>query len=93
MGIARALIKKPDIFIFDEATSNLDSENETYIKEAIDEASVGKTSIIVAHRLSTIRDADIIIVMEKGRIVGQGNHDELLENCAEYKNLVEHQLR
>lgn len=93
VGIARALIKKPDIFIFDEATSNLDSENETYIKEAIDEASVGKTSIIVAHRLSTIRDSDLIIVMDKGGIVGQGNHNELLETCAEYKNLVEHQMK
>ncbi len=92
VGIARALIKKPDIFIFDEATSNLDSENETYIGEAITEASVGKTSIIVAHRLSTIRDSDVIIVMDKGRIVGQGKHDELLETCAEYKNLVEHQV-
>lgn len=92
VGIARALIKKPDIFIFDEATSSLDSENETYIKEAIDEASVGKTSIIVAHRLSTVRDADIIIVMDKGKIVGMGKHKELLNSCVVYKNLVEHQM-
>lgn len=91
VGIARALIKNPDILIFDEATSALDSENEKYIKEAIDEASEGRTTIIIAHRLSTIFDADKIIVMDRGQIVGEGSHAELMQTCATYRELVEHQ--
>ena len=88
IGIARALIKNPSLLIFDEATSALDTENEKYIKEAIDEASVGRTTIIVAHRLSTIQDADMIVVMEKGNIVGVGNHIELEKSCPEYASLI-----
>ena len=92
VGIARAIVKNPNILIFDEATSSLDTENEAKVMEAIDDVSKGKTTIIVAHRLSTIKNADIIIVMDKGRVVGTGSHDELIENCPEYKNLVEHQM-
>lgn len=92
VGIARAIIKNPDILIFDEATSSLDSENEKYVMEAINDVSRGKTTIIIAHRLSTVRNADKIIVMDKGNIVGEGTHDELMQTNAVYQNLVAHQL-
>lgn len=92
VGIARAIIKEPEILIFDEATSSLDTENEAKVMEAINEVSKGKTTIIIAHRLSTVRDADKIIVMDKGKIVGEGTHKELLEKNEVYKNLVAHQV-
>lgn len=92
VGIARALIKKPKILILDEATSSLDSENESLIREAVSRASAGKTAIIIAHRLSTIKDADKILVLDKGRLVGQGTHQELLGSCETYLNLITHQI-
>ncbi|MEW6408209.1 MAG: ATP-binding cassette domain-containing protein, partial [Patescibacteria group bacterium] len=91
VGIARALIKNPSILIFDEATSNLDTENEALIRASIEKASKGRTTIIIAHRLSTIKDADKIIVMEKGKIVGEGTHEELLETCKPYQRLINNQ--
>ncbi|MFO0743453.1 MAG: ABC transporter ATP-binding protein [Candidatus Paceibacterota bacterium] len=92
VGIARALIKNPAILIFDEATSALDAENEKYIKEAIEEASIGRTTIIIAHRLSTVKDVDQIFMMSHGKIIAQGTHDELLEKSKEYRELVEAQM-
>ncbi len=92
IGIARAIIKNPDILIFDEATSSLDTENEKYVMDAIADVSKGKTTIIIAHRLSTVRDADKIIIMDKGHVVGEGTHDELMSTNAIYQNLVAHQL-
>ena len=91
VGIARALVKDPSILIFDEATSSLDTENEALISESIKKAAKGRTTIIIAHRLSTIKDADKIIVMEKGRVVGEGKHEELLKNCATYQRLINNQ--
>jgi ABC-type multidrug transport system fused ATPase/permease subunit len=88
IGIARALAKNPDILIFDEATASLDTENEKYIQEAIDESSKGRTTIIIAHRLSTVQNSDIIFVMDKGKLVGTGKHTDLLENCQEYQRLI-----
>ncbi len=93
IGIARAIIKDPDILIFDEATSALDTENEAKVMEAINDVSRGKTSIIIAHRLATVRDADKIIVMDKGTIVSQGTHEELMLTSSVYQNLVAHQLK
>ncbi len=92
VGIARALIKKPKILIFDEATSNLDAENEVLIHKAIREASKGRTTIVIAHRLSTIMDADKIFVFHEGQIVSAGTHAELLQDCGKYQNLINSQV-
>lgn len=92
VGIARALIKDPAILIFDEATSSLDAGVEAEIRDAINEASRGRTTIIIAHRFSTIRYANRIIVMDDGRIVGHGKHDELYQSCQPYRRLVDHQV-
>lgn len=92
VGIGRALIREPSILVFDEATSSLDALNEKLIKRAIDTASENRTTILIAHRLSTVRDADKIIVFKKGEVVGEGKHEDLLRNCLEYRELVEHQL-
>jgi ATP-binding cassette subfamily B protein len=90
--IARALYKDPDILFFDEATSSLDTENERLIMENINEISLGKTLIVVAHRLSTVKNADIIYVFNQGRIVEKGSHDQLLLNQGYYYQLISNQL-
>lgn len=92
VGIARALLKNPDILIFDEATSNLDAQNESLIRGSIEKISKGRTTIIIAHRFSTIRNADKIIVFERGEIAGQGTHEELMFACPEYQRLVHNQM-
>lgn len=92
VAIARALLKRTPIMCFDEATSALDTETEREIQKAIDEVSKGATSIIIAHRLSTVRNADIIIVLKHGVIVEQGSHNELLSvERGHYKSLWEKQ--
>ncbi len=92
VGIARALIKDPKILIFDEATSNLDTTNEKEIREAIRKASEGRTTIIIAHRFSTIKDADRIVVFNEGTVAGIGTHEDLMKNCSAYKRLVKDQV-
>jgi ABC-type multidrug transport system fused ATPase/permease subunit len=92
VGIARALIKNPHVLIFDEATSSLDTVNEEEIRRSIRDASEGKTTIIIAHRLATVKDADEILVFDGGRLVGQGSHDELLRTSGYYRNLVSSQV-
>ncbi|MBN2589087.1 MAG: ABC transporter ATP-binding protein [Sedimentisphaerales bacterium] len=90
--IARAILKNPAILIFDEATSQVDAESEAKIHKAIEEIMQNRTSIIIAHRFSTVISADVIVVMNKGQIVGFGQHDELIKKCQVYKNLYENQL-
>ncbi len=85
--IARAVVGNPPILILDEATSALDTESEKLVQEAIDAATANRTVIMIAHRLSTVLKADRIIVLERGRIVGQGSHEELLRSCSRYRQL------
>ncbi len=88
LSIARAVLKNPPIMILDEATSALDTESERLVQEALDNMMQNRTSIVIAHRLSTIQKADKIVVMQKGRIVEQGTHDELIAKDGTYKKLV-----
>jgi ATP-binding cassette subfamily B protein len=90
--IARAIYKNPDFIFFDEATSNLDTINENKIMNNLENYLQNKTAIIIAHRLSTVKNADNIIVLKNGEIVEQGNHNQLVKNKAEYFNLVKNQL-
>lgn len=87
LAIARAFVADPKILILDEATSNVDTRTEKAIQDAMQKIMENRTSIIIAHRLSTIRDADVIVVMDKGRIVEQGNHEELLAKKGKYYEL------
>jgi ABC-type multidrug transport system fused ATPase/permease subunit len=93
IAIARAVLKNPKILILDEATSSLDSESERLVQEALDKLMKGRTSVVIAHRLATIRNADKIIVLENGTIIEQGTHNELLANTnGLYKALTELQF-
>lgn len=92
LSIARAILKKPDILILDEATSNLDSVTEKAISEMIDEYCQGITTILIAHRLSTIKKCDKICVLEKGKIIEAGTHEQLLQNRARYYELWKNQM-
>ncbi len=87
IAIARTMVKNPELLIFDEATSALDNESEKVVQQAIDHAMKNRTALVVAHRLSTIKNADTIIVMERGKIVESGNHDELITLNGTYKML------
>ena len=87
LAIARALLKNSKILLFDEATSALDNENQSKIKQAIDNLVKDHTIVIVAHRLSTIIDADIIYLIDDGKVVAEGTHKELLKNNEIYKTL------
>lgn len=91
IAIARALIRKPRLLLLDEATSALDTESEKVVKEALDRAAAGRTTVAVAHRLSTIRDADVIAVFAHGKIVEMGTHDELLDKKGIYFEMVQGQ--
>ena len=91
LAIARLLLKSPSIVILDEATAHLDSENEQLVHDALANALKGRTSIVIAHRLSTVREADQILVLEKGSIVERGNHIELIERGGLYSELYNRQ--
>jgi len=90
--IARAILKNPAILIFDEATSQVDADSEAKIHKAIEEIMHGRTTFIIAHRFSTVVAADVIVVMDGGRIVAQGKHEQLMQTCPIYQGLYETQL-
>ena len=87
LAIARMLLKDPAIVILDEATSHLDSENEAAVQAALSAALAGRTSFVIAHRLSTITSADRIVVLDEGRLVEQGRHEDLLDGGGLYATL------
>jgi len=90
--IARAVYKNPEVLFFDEATSALDANNERKIMENLDEFFKGKTVVVIAHRLSTVKNADQIVVLEQGKIVEVGSHQELTYTKGKYFELVKNQL-
>jgi ATP-binding cassette subfamily B protein len=92
VAIARVILKDPRILVLDEATSHLDSASEALIREALSRVMRGRTSIVIAHRLSTVLAADTILVMDKGRIVERGAHSELLRQAGLYARLFETQF-
>jgi ATP-binding cassette, subfamily B (MDR/TAP), member 1 len=91
IAIARALLPHPQLLLLDEATSALDAESEHLVQEAIDKAVLGRTVIIVAHRLSTVQRADQIVVLDDHQIVDVGTHTELLNRCIKYQDLIKRQ--
>jgi len=92
LAIARAMVKNPELLIFDEATSALDNESEKVVQQAIDHALANRTALVVAHRLSTVKNADRIIVLERGKVAESGSHEELLQMDGLYRKLYEIQF-
>ena len=92
LAIARALVRNPSILILDEATSQVDAESEVAIRDAMLDAGVDRTMLIIAHRMASVMNADRIVVIEGGRIVDQGTHAELLDRCSVYARLTRTQL-
>ena len=89
--IARALLKKPKVLILDDSTSAVDTATEAQIRRAFREELAGSTKIVIAQRITSVKDADVIIVMNDGRVTGIGTHDELLVSNTEYKEIYESQ--
>ncbi|MCW2289542.1 ATP-binding cassette subfamily B protein [Leucobacter luti] len=92
LAIARALLTAPPILLLDESTASLDGVNERLMRDALDSVSTGRTLVVIAHRLSTVVDSDKIIVLDAGRVVGEGTHAELVESTPLYRELAQHQL-
>jgi len=92
IAIARAILCNPALLLLDEATSALDSVSESAIQRALQELTAGRTSLVIAHRLSTVIDADKIIVMAKGRIIASGRHEDLMVHSELYRELAARQL-
>jgi subfamily B ATP-binding cassette protein MsbA len=89
--LARALLRNPRILLLDEATSALDTESEAAVQQALATLRQGRTTIVIAHRLSTVRDADLVIVLDAGRAVEQGTHAQLIDHDGLYARLVRSQ--
>ncbi len=92
LSIARAVAKQPEILIFDDSFSALDYKTDRALRTALKQETAGTTNIIVAQRIGTIRDADLILVIEDGRIVGSGTHEELMRECGVYQEIAYSQL-
>ena len=92
MAIARAVLKNPRILILDEATSALDAESEHLVREALERLMKGRTTLVIAHRLSTVKDANRVVVLEGGHIVQSGTHAALVSQEGLYRRLVERQF-
>jgi ATP-binding cassette, subfamily B, bacterial len=92
VALARLMLKAPDVVVLDEATAHLDSESEAAVQRALRETLSGRTSLVIAHRLSTVRDADLLAVLDQGRLVETGSHAELLAKNGLYARLIRHQL-
>ncbi len=93
IAIARILLKAPEVVVLDEATAHLDSESEAAVQQALATALEGRTSLVIAHRLSTVREADMILVLDHGRIVERGRHDELLAAGGPVRRALPHPVR
>ena len=92
LALARALVRDAPILLLDEATSALDAENERLVQKALDEAMIGRTTLVIAHRLATVLSADRIVVMEDGRVVDEGSHSELVSRGGLYARLAKLQF-
>jgi ABC-type multidrug transport system fused ATPase/permease subunit len=92
LAIARAILASPQILILDEATSNLDTESEQLIQASMATLLAGRTTFVIAHRLSTVRRADLILLMEEGRVIERGNHDQLMQARGGYYQMVIRQM-
>ena len=93
LSIARAMLKKSKIVLLDEATSSLDSETENKIQEAINYLTKDRTTLVIAHRLSTVQNSNKIFVIDQGEVIDQGKHEDLINNSEMYKNFYERQIR
>ena len=92
LAIARAVCRKPEIYMFDDSFSALDYRTDRALRQALKRETAGVTSLIVAQRIGTIRDADLILVLDDGKVVGQGTHQELLKSCEVYRQIALSQL-
>ena len=93
LSFARAIVADPKILILDEATANIDTESEMLIQDAIDKLLVDRTSLVIAHRLSTVRNSDWIYVMSDGRVIEQGTHENLLDLKGKYSEMIAYSER
>lgn len=92
VAIARAILMNPRILVLDEATSALDSESEYYVQQALDRIMIGRSVLVIAHRLSTVKNAHSVVVIEKGKVVEKGSHQQLIDKNGVYCKLVRRQL-